>query len=248
MARSRKSIMLGTQTLHGVDRFGEWFTTGVEGWAEPPAPKGNEVERERADGDYWLPSFYSARTPTIDGTLLAGSHSAAIEGMSALNAAASLGGAVLSVMEDGRYSWARARYAGLDYTWTTFTAVRYQLRLKCPDPRKFGEQRRFDVTPGSPAQAFHRGNYAARPIIQINGPFTGGVTITHPAGQFVFLGDLAAGGWVRVDMATGRLKLNGNDRSDLIVRADLFTILPGVVAQVSVNRGVGYVEVLDTFI
>jgi len=242
--------MLGTQTLHGVDRFGEWFTTGVEGWAEPPAPKGNEVEREQADGDYFLPSFYSARTPTIDGTLLGASHALALDAMVALNSAAALGGVTLSVMEGGVTRWALARYAGLDYTWVTHEKVRFQLRLKCPKPQKYGERRTFDMTPSTPVQVIHRGNYKASPVVQINGPLTGGVTITHPSGQFVVLGDLGVGGWVRVDMATGRLKLNGNDRSDLIgASARLHQITPGLPAsQFSINRGVGYVEVLDTFI
>lgn len=243
-----KRIILDGKVLEGIDQYGEWGVHTMEGWWDSPAEKTQQVSREHADGDYDLPVHYQSRYVTLTGIFIADNEAKMFQGMNRFTGLLrSLGR--LQVVGYGVPQWANVRRSsGLTITPATDTICRWQARVKAPDSRKFGDRATFDMTPGSTVTVFHRGNYDATPVIQINGPLTGGATITHPFGQYTFLGDLALGGWVRVDMNTGRLKLNGNDRSDLITRADLCTVPPGSTAPFSINRGTGYVEIYDSYI
>lgn len=244
-------------TIAGLDFFGQGQhdyvidPDGFEGWDDGVDMRLQDTARPQAHGSFDLPGFQDARTVAISGHVLADSPrklAALRSRLTGLLAGGALGR--IQVERFGETQWADGRLASK----TMFTerggqnVASFQIQLWCADPRKFGELRAFDVAPGTPAQAFHRGNYAATPVIQVNGPLTGGFTITHPNGQFVVLGDLGSSSWVRVDMNTGRLKLNGNDRSDLVTRADVCTVPPGTTTTFTLSNGSGYVEVLDTFI
>lgn len=233
------------RTLSGTDRFGKWTCEVPDEWWGSPDVKGQTVDRENSDGEYDLPTHNAARAVTFTGLLHAKSH------MDMHEAGNFLTGPMrgrLQVVGHGNTQWADAkRSAGVRFTPITDKLAQWQVSLRCPDPAKYGDRHTYDLTANVAVSAFHRGNYAASPIVQVNGPLTGGFTITHPGGLYTALGDLDAGGWVRVDFATGRLRLNGNDRSDLVTRADLFKIQPGQMASVKISNGTGYVEVIDTY-
>ena len=237
--------MWAGRTLSGTDRFGAWKTNSTDGLWDSPDTKGQSVDRENADGEYDLPIYNAARVATFTGRIIAKSH----EDMH--QAGLFLRGPMrgrLQVAGHGPTQWGDAKRNGrIKFTPVTDRIAQWQVPLLLPDPALYGDRHTYDLTPNVAVNAFHRGNYAAQPIVQVNGPLTGGFTITHPGGLYTALGDLGAGGWVRVDFATGRLRLNGNDRSDLVTRADLFKIQPGNNASVKISKGTGYVEVLDTF-
>lgn len=234
------------RTLSGHDRFGDWTTEVPNTWWGSPDTKGETVDRANADGEYDLPVYNAARILTFDGLLHAKSH------MDMHEAGDFLTGPMrgrLQVAGHGNTKWADAvRSSSTLFEPITDTLARWQVHLRFPDPRKFGDLHTFPVSAGAPATVFHRGNYNASPVVQINGPVTGGFTITHPGGLYTAVGDLAAGSTIRIDFNTGRLRLNGNDRSDLVTRADLYKVPPGNTAAFSVNRGVGFVELIDTYI
>lgn len=240
-------IVWAGRTLSGTDRLGDWKVHDSAGWWDSPDVKGETTDRPNADGEYDLPTYNTARLVTFTGRVITKSHADQHEAMNFLTGPMR---GRLQVAGHGSTQWADAkRNGGVKFTPVTDTLAQWQVALKCPDPRKFGDRHTYDFTVAAPwVSVFHRGNYSASPVVQINGPFTGGFTITHPGGQYIALGDVAAGGWARVDFGTGRLKLNGNDRSDLVVRADLFKILPGAIAAVGISKGTGYVEVLDAYI
>ncbi|WP_157875080.1 hypothetical protein [Arthrobacter sp. PAMC 25486] len=203
------------------------------------------MDRENSDGEYDLPTYNAARVVTVTGNLQARSHMDMHEAMNFLTGPMR---GRLQVSGHSSTQWADAkRNAGVKFTPITDTLATWQVPLRCPDPAKYGDRHTYDLAPNVAVSAFHRGNYAASPVVQVNGPLVGGFTITHPGGLYTALGDLGAGGWVRVDFATGRLRLNGNDRSDLVTRADLFKVLPGNNASVKISKGTGYVEVIDTY-
>lgn len=241
-----EQITWAGRTLSGNDRFGQWKVHSIDGWFDSPDVKGETQDRANADGEYDLPTYNSARIVTATGRLIAKSHADMHEAMSWLSGPMR---GRFQVAGHGPTQYADGvRNSGLKLTPETDTVLRWQITLRFPDPRKFGDLKTFDVALAAIATVFHRGNYAASPIVQINGPVTGGFTITHPGGLYTAVGDLAAGSTIRIDFNTGRLKLNGNDRSDLVTRADLYKVPPGNTAAFSVNRGVGYVEIIDTYI
>lgn len=243
-------------TIAGLDFHGQGLRDfvispdGFEGWDDGVDMRLQNTPRPQAHGSFDLPGFQDARTVSISGTVLADSNARLRQLRSRLTGLLADGQAGrVQVDRDGDVQWTDCRLASK----TKFTefggadAASFQIQLWCPDPRKFGDRATFDFVSGA-ATVFHRGNYAATPIIQVNGPLTGPTTITHPGGLYTFGGNLGAGSWVRVDMNTGRLKLNGADRSDLITRADLYAAPPGSTSAFSLSTGSGYVEILDTFI
>lgn len=246
-----KQVLLGGQVLHGSDRQGLWVTEEIEGWIDPPSVRDSDVERPGSHGDYDLPSNYASRTPTLTGVLIAEKRSDALVGVSFLTSAASLGVTRLQVTDEGVHAWAWAKFAGLDYTWITKSAVRWQLRLKCPDPRKFGAARSVAATAGAATPIQNRGNYPASPVIVVPGPVSaGGYTITGPGGEvFTVTTSPAAGVTHLINMHDGLLRVNGSIAAGagLVSRAATFTIPPGGKVNVTLSKG-GRVELYDTYI
>lgn len=233
------------RTFSGTDRFGLWTANVPEGLWDSPDTKGQSVDRENADGEYDLPTYNAARLATFTGSLRARSHAELHEAGNYLKAAMR---GRLQVAGHGPTQWADAKRDGkIRFTPITDTYAQWQVPLKCPNPALYGDLQSYALAPNTAVNVFHRGSYDAAPVVQLNGPFTGGFTITHPGGLYTALGDVATGGVVRVEFATGRLRLNGNDRTDLVTRADLFKVYAGRNASVKTSRGSGHVEVLDTY-
>lgn len=239
----------------GLDFFGDSGPfligpDGFEGWDEGVDMRLDKTGRPRAHGSFDLPGFQESRVVSLSGNVLAGSPaqlSYLKERLLGILAGGQSGR--IQVARPWGTQWANCRLGAK----TRFTerggkdSATFQIQLWCADPRKFGDLKTFPIAAGTPATVFHRGNYDASPVVQINGPVAGGFTITHPGGLYTAVGDLAAGSTIRVDFNTGRLRLNGNDRSDLVTQADLYKVPSGGTAVFSVNRGAGFVEALDTY-
>lgn len=246
-------VTIGGLQIFGRPGLGPFVIVkdGLDGWDDGVPMRGEAVARAQAHGFYSLPRFQGARVVTVTGIILAESKREQKSYEKRISGLLSHGGIgrVQVEQEDG-VQWADVYLEGqpsVDPRRGTYMSD-FQFQLWSPDPRKFGDRNTVDLAPGAPAAAFHRGNAEGSPVIQINGPFAGGFTITHPGGLYSALGDLGAASWIRVDFNTGRLKLNGNDRTDLVTRADTCTIRPGAASQFTLSNGSGYVEVLDTYI
>lgn len=245
-----KQVMMGGQILNGTDRFGLWVTEKIEGWFEPPTTRDGDVERSGSNGDYDLPSQFAARTPTLEGVLIAENRSDALLGLASLSNSAPLGVARLHVIDEGMRTWAMAKFAGLESTWLTRQSFRWQLRVKCPDPRRFGDVRVVPAGAGSATAVQNRGNFPASPVIVVPGPLTaGGYTVTGPNGElFTVTTSPASGTTHLIDMHDGLLRINGSMAagSGFVSRADVFTIPAGGKANVTLSKG-GRVELYDTY-
>lgn len=255
-----KQVLLGGQSLHGSDRFGQWITEAIEGWDEPPAVRDSDVERPLAHGSFDVPSFYADRTPTLDGILLANSRAQGLEAVRRLAGSASLATQKLEITDAGLTQWAGVKLAGLDYTWVTNSDVRWQLRLKAPDPRKFGKVHIEELTGGQSRSLYHYGNIEAAPLVEIRGPITGGYQINSNDGRvFRVNSGIASGARHTIDMNDGLLRVNGRVQAGLVGQADVWKIPPGLLPSggtlnmalkpdVASQTPVGSVYITDTYI
>ena len=203
-------ITVGGQILTGSDRFGDWKVNRLEGWWDSPDVKDESEERPEADGDYDLEVYYKARYVTISGRLLAPSHDQLHEGMNRFTGLVQKK-ARLSVIGHGANQWADVKRAsGLSIIPRTDRLAQWQMRLKAPDPRKYGERRTFIASVGSSAQGVHhRGNYPATCKFDVAGAMPGGYRLTIKGQIFQVTRALVSGQPHNIDFGTGRLRVNG---------------------------------------
>jgi len=195
------------RTLSGSDRFGRWVTTSLEGWWDSPEIRGDAEDRPYQDGEFDLPVYNQARLITINGNLHADSHAQLHEAMNFLTGPMS---GRLTVTGHGVVQWADAkRNSGVKFTPVTDVFAQWQVRLKCPDPRKFGNSVTTAVATGSPVTVSHRGNYNAMPKFIVRGDMPGGYTITVDGWNYTVTSALVTGQPHRIDYDNGRLYRNG---------------------------------------
>lgn len=247
-----KQILLGDQIVHGSDRYGQWITENVEGWDENPTVLDSDEDRPNADGSFDMPLRYGARTPTIDGVLFADSRSRGLEAVRSLGNHSRLGIGILSITEAGLTQWANVKLVGLDRTWLTKTTVRWQLRLKAPDPFKYGHARTFPLNIGGSAGLFHRGNARAWPLVRVTGSFPNGYTLNGPGGKrFVVLTNPGSGTHL-LDMRQGLLQVNGNYFTGQTSQTDVWSVAPGQESAMSLTASSGsgsaVITLTDTYI
>lgn len=222
-----KQVLIGGLALHGEDRAGQWVVEELEGWYEPPAPKGTTSERVNGHGEIDVPDYYGARTPTVSGILFHKGRGLAVSAMERLSANMSLEAKKLVVTDAGLSRWANAKLAGLDWTEVTRGTMRFQARFKCVDPFKYGESRSFSAAVGSPVDVFHRGTVPAWPVVTVTGSMPEGYELTL-GGQLVEVTKgLASGSTHTIDMRTGILRENGSRVYGSIGIAEYFMVKPG---------------------
>lgn len=242
------SILWAGRTLHGTDRFGRWrvLRGQFEGWADSPGVKGATVDRENADGEFDLPIYNEARIVQIGGQLIGSGRRELREARNFL-AGPMLGR--LQVSDAGATQWADAkRNAAVRFDILTPTLAHWQIVLKCPDPRKFGDFKSVAVAAGSGVVLHHRGNYEATPLIRVHGP-TAAYTVTGPAGeQYTVTGGLGAGNEHVIDFNDGLLRVNGAITAAFVTKAELWRVPPGQRATATLSAGNGHIELLDTYI
>ena len=247
-----EQITWAGRTLNGSDRFGEWVTTGLEGWWDSPDPKGETVERPNADGDYDLPVYNQARLITVGGNLHADSHTKLHEAMNFFTGPMR---GRFAVTGHGSTQWADAvRNSGVKFTPVTDTLAQWQVRLKCPDPRKYGLTRTFPLVKGDYVDLFHRGNYNASATVSITGNAPGGYTLREPGGVYYEVtGPLNPGQTHTIDFRTGIFRINGYIIAGQTGVSDIWFIEPGPVKPMKITAAStdtvnATATVVDTFI
>lgn len=204
-----ENIILDGQKLGGEDHHGVWTVSGLDGWWSSPEPKGENVARENADGDFDLPVDYEARYITITGSLRAKNHEAQHQAINRFTALVRKT-ARLQVLGHGAAQWVHVKRAsGFKMEPITDTYSQWQARVKAPDPRKFGDAHVFVASVGANVSAFHRGNYDATPHLVVAGNMPGGYVITLKGQVFTVTQPLMPGQPHSIDYGDGRLRIGG---------------------------------------
>lgn len=247
-----KSIILDGQVIHGRDHFGDWRVNTLDGWDDTPPPKGESVEREGADGEFDLPVQYAARTITLAGRLLAASPAGAANARARLNGR--LPGRVGRVQVTGldrATLWADVKRNGPSTGKITGSILRFTFELKAPNPRKFGDVRRYTLPASETVQAFHRGNYAAWPEFRVTGNMPDGYRLVVNGKTFTVTRGITSGSHT-VDYRDGRLRVNSSYVAGGVGSAALAPIPPGLAVPVRLEpvtgTGSATATVYDTFI
>lgn len=255
-ALASESIILDGQKLSGWDHYGEWTTTGLDGWWSSPEPKGENVAREGADGDFDLPINYEARYITLTGSLRAKSHEMQHQATNRFTALVQKKSR-LQVVGHGAAQWADVvRASGFKMEPITDTYSRWQLRLKAPDPRKYGESNVFTGSIYQDVALWHRGNYPAFPEVTVTAGSAGlpaGILLAGPGGKtFRLTRNIPAGDSFTVNMAEGFARFyGGTPVTGGYGQMDTWTVPPGGESMIRLGAdgsGTIRVTVKDTYI
>lgn len=248
-----ESIILDGQKLSGEDHHGVWTVSGLDGWWSSPEPKGENVARENADGDFDLPTYYEARYITITGSLRAKNHEMQHRAINRFTALVRKS-ARLQVIGHGPAQWADVKRAsGFKMEPITDTYSTWQARVKAPNPRKFGDVNEFRGVTGEAIRTFHRGNYDAAPLIYVNGSMPGGYRMTC-LGQTVTVNVPAVEGvWHRIDFRLRRLRVGGSVVLAAFTTNGFWVVPPGqnadvVITPLAGGSGAATISVPDTYI
>jgi hypothetical protein len=223
-------IKLDGQILNGSDRLGEWKTNSIEGWWDSPDPKGEDVERPNADGDFDLEVFYKARYITITGRLFSTSHEQLHRAMNRFSGLVQKNGR-LQVSGHGPTQWADVKRAsGFSMTPVTDQFAQWQVRLKAVNPRKYGDTTPFTFT--SIGDLSQRGNYPASPVFTVTGNSPAGYTINGEHGEeYKVTIPLVPGVPHIINFANARLRIAGVLRNNGNGAADVWATAAGSVTR-----------------
>lgn len=245
-------VKLGSQTLNGSSHAHEWKSFSVDGWWDTPDVKQNQEDVPYGHGGYVLPEFFGERLITISGRFISKSHSHQHEAMNALRGAIKPGEVkVLQVLGHGPDQWASVMLERrIRVVPETNTYASFQISLRSPDPRIFGESRIVTAGAGAAAMVENRGSAPAWPKIVVPGAVSsGGYTITGPGGEeYVVTTSPTSSQTHYVDMWDGLLRINSSMAagSGFMGRAQTFTIPPGGKVPVTLSKG-GRIELYDTY-
>lgn len=246
--------MWAGRTLNGSDRFGKWVTLSdqFDGWWDSPDVKGEEIDRANSDGEYDLPVYNQARLVSIGGHFHATSHAQMHEAMNYFTGPMS---GRFQVSGHGSVQWAdMKRNSGVKFTPVTDVFAQWQVRLKAPNPLKFGEANTVAV--GSSYETiFHRGNTVGYPVVMVAGSMPGGYVLQSSAGaEYRVTTPLVSGTPHTVDMSTGLLVRSGLAVSGGVTRADLWRVPGGStstnmrIQPITTGTAAATVTLLDTYI
>jgi len=243
--------MWAGRTLSGVDRFGKWVCTSLDGWWDSPEVKGETSDRPNSDGEFDLPVYNEARLVTATGHLHAGSHAQLHEAMNFFTGAMA---GRFQASGHGSVQWADAkRNSGVKFTPVTDVFAQWQVRLKCVNPRKFGNSQDFVRTNGT-VSVFHRGNFNALPTVVVRGSAANGYRLNGPGGlQYKVTRALVSGIPHRIEFTDGRLRVNGTVVATGADSADVWPVPPGQSVDFDINVLSGgtaeaTITVTDTYI
>jgi len=223
----------------------------LDGFWDSPEIKGDTEDRPYQDGEFDLPVYNQARLVTATGNFHAASHQQLHEAMNFFTGPMS---GRLTVAGHGSIQWADAkRNGGVKFTPVTDVLAQWQVRLKCPDPRKFGESKTVAVATGAPISVFHRGNYNATPSFVVKGSMPGGYTITVNGWNYAVTLPLVSGKPHTVDYNNGRLYVNGVLAQNSLGNTNTTPIPPGISVGVGLypmttGSGTADMTITDTYI
>lgn len=247
-----KAITLDGQILHGLDRFGLWRVTSIDGWKETPPEKSNSEARALDDGDYDAEVFYGSRLVTVNGRLSAKSPEMAFSASERLSGLLRAP-AMFSVDQFGMMRSGMARRGRIAPGQIKGRHLPFQMELRFIDPYKHGEERTATGSASVPAPVFQRGTAPAWPVVTLSGtassssgqPYTltlNGRSVTVTAGRF------AADPAHTIDFRTGILRVGGSVVVGGIGAADFSPINPGLPQAMSSTIGGVTVRWSDTYI
>lgn len=244
-------IKLGTQTLNGDTGPATWKVNSIDGWWDTPEVKGDRESMPYGHGSYALPEFYEERLITINGRILSKSHSHQHEQINFLKGCIRPGEVKpFQVFGHGPMQWANVMLdRKIRATPITNKHTSFQISLRSPDPRIFGERRIVPAGAGVAALVENRGSAPAWPKIVVPGPLpAGGYTITGPGGEQYVVTASPGGNVHFVDMWDGMLRVNLSMAAGagLVAEAQTFTIPPGGKVPVTLSKG-GRIELYDTY-
>ena len=223
---------------------------GFEGWDDGPDVRRESIDREGQHGEFDMPVFNGSRVISIDGHALAWSDVELGHLRNRIMGIAADGRRTrLTVEHQGSTLWADVRRgarptfrdAGIRFG---MLRARFAIHMVAADPRKFGDLSDF---PGG-AMALNRGNFPATPEHLITGT-SGAYTVNGPSGKKFMVSSGPGSGTDRIDMATGRVYRNGALQLGVTLRADLWTIPPGLPGVThTVTAGSLVTRVPETFV
>jgi len=187
---------------------------GFEGYDDGVATRSRAVSRENAHGDYVVPGYLDARVVSISGWALTATAREMADLKRQFNALLAVDYGLVSFNHLGdEPRWGTATRAPgvapkFKVNGRTSTEASFQIQLKFPDPRFYGDTHTLAATAGNPVVSINRGNFAATSIITVSG-VASGYTITGPGGLTrSIVSPIAVGNPHVVDMATGYVRNN----------------------------------------
>lgn len=225
--------MVGGHLLSGTLQGADYKVTRLGGWWDRPNIKRNVLARELADGDFPQPWHFEARYISIDGYVDCQDHAQMHHIMDQLNGLAVNRREYLTIQGHGQMSSALVEAdGGALVEPVTDKLLRFELRFKANDPRKYGEERTADV--GHDWTTLRQyGNYPAAPRFRLHAPSSVGdsgyrLMGRYPDGERTYWWYNYAGNNTiqNIDFATGRHVVLDLERGSRIRTAETFSVPP----------------------
>ncbi|PPH99734.1 hypothetical protein C5C95_06210 [Rathayibacter sp. AY1B7] len=201
---------------------------GFTGWDGGVDIRFTSVERDGQHGEYDLPSYLGARVTSFSGYAVSSTPGETAQLGEYLTGIVSSGASkIVSVERDQVTQWARGKLATalprFDIDGSDPRLARWQIQLRYPDPRKYGEERPFEQE-----AAFHFGNFPAIPRFEVEGDAPNGYTINGPEGRTITVTRPCVVGEVHsIDLRDTTLRVNGEVVYGGISRPGQWTISNG---------------------
>lgn len=247
-----KAITLDGQIIHGLDRFGLWRVTSIDGWKETPPEKSNSEARALADGDYDAEVFYGSRLVTVNGRLSAKNPEMAFSASERLASLLRAPG-MFSANQFGMMRSGVARRGRIAPGHIKGRHLPFQMELRFIDPYKYGDKQSFSGAVGTDFDVYQRGTVPAWPLITVTGSMPNGYEISLGTQLIQVTRPVTSGNPHTIDTRTGILRVNGAVVAGALGIAELFRVNPGLpqsVYALAPFTGTGTVkcDVTDTYI
>lgn len=243
-------ITIGGRPVSGVYQGAEYRVTRLAGWWERPAVKREDVKRELADGDFPAIVKYEARYIGIDGTVICQNHDQMHQIMDELNGLCAWRREDLVIGGHGVTTQALVEPDGQPFLLPeTDRILRFELRFKANDPRRYGMTEHVVTAGGSWTQVAQVGNYPTFPVVRVRAQGTSEgfemlARAPHHTALWRYLLPPSEGNDVVFDVRASRPIVNGVMRPDATSTSAVWSIRPGELREVQVTPiGPGSVEV-----
>lgn len=215
MPRPYEAVILGGTDLLRLGIPGAVSSiSGLTGWWGSPAKRGEDTAKTGSDGDYPSVRSYGPRMVTVKGDVSCETRDTLFEVHDLLTGILWEGAGELRVQGHGQTQHAQVEQVGeLQFAEKSPWAATWQVDLKAPDPRKYGDLRVFGPEQArTSVQVFHAGNYPAHPVIEVlTGSFMPEGFTAWGTGEdsFRVLEGVNSNETLSADFATGLVRKNG---------------------------------------
>jgi hypothetical protein len=250
-------VTVGGLSMYGRPGLGPFtiLEKGLDGWDDGVVMRGDKTAQPQKHGSRTVPRFQESRTVTITGLIIASSPQElgwARNRLAGVLAGGGIGRIQVARSADVQWADASLDQISIDPRRGARKAD-FQIQLWCPDARKFGEMHTYAASVGSPATAFHLGNYVAMPRFTVAGSMPGGYTLWIQGVPFVVTRPLVSGAPHTIDYNDGRLRIGGGIIHGGLGVTNTLGIQPGGTALVEITpvttgTGTASMTLLDTYI